>query len=56
MMHGKKHGFKNFFKDFEHKIVNNGDNLTITISGEKERIAKLERKLNAIKELFSDHE
>ena len=55
MMHRRKHRFMNFFKGLDHKIENNGDNLTITISGDTEKIARLERKLNAMKELCFDN-
>lgn len=46
----------NIFKDLKHKIENNGEELVITISGEKEKIEKLEKKINAMKELCSDGE
>ena len=40
-----------FLKDLDHKMENQGNKLVITISGDKEKLAKLERKLKAIHEL-----
>ncbi len=55
-MHHKGHGMFYFLKQFEHTIDNQGESLVITIKGEKEEIAKLERKLKAMHELMDDCE
>lgn len=44
---------KNIFKNFTHTVENKGESLVITVKGEKEKIADLEKKLKAIKELCS---
>jgi len=48
MMHNH---FKELFKDLEFKMENQGDKLVITVSGEKEQLKTVEKKLNAMKEL-----
>ena len=40
-----------FCKDLKCELDNQGDSLVITIKGEADKIAKLERKINARKEL-----
>lgn len=45
-----------FFKDLDCKMENQGDKLVITIKGDKEKIAKVERKLKALKELCCGEE
>lgn len=50
-MQSHMHFIKKFLRNFKTNIKNNGDNLTITFSGEPEKIEQLERKINAIKEL-----
>ncbi len=42
---------KNFFKDLECNMDNQGDKLVITLKGDKEKIAKVEKKLKALQEL-----
>ena len=43
--------FAHHLKDFEIKMENKGEDLIIAVHGEKEKIAKLEKKLMALKEL-----
>lgn len=43
--------FGDFCKDLDCKMENKGEELVITIKGDKEKLAKLERKLKAMKEL-----
>lgn len=50
------HMFGKYLKDLKHEVKNSGDTLTITISGDTEKIANLEKKLNAVKELCCDDE
>ena len=38
-------------KDLDVKMENKGEELVITVKGEKEKIAAVERKLKALKEL-----
>jgi hypothetical protein len=45
-MHFGKH-----LKDLDIKMENKGEELVITIHGEKEKIATVEKKLGALKEL-----
>jgi hypothetical protein len=40
-----------FFKDLDYDMENKGDKLVITIKGDKEKIAKVEKKLKAMKDL-----
>ncbi len=42
-----------FFKGLDCKVDNQGDKLVITIKGDKEKIAKMEKKMKAMKELCS---
>ncbi len=51
MMHGH---FKDLFKDLDVKMENQGEKLIITVSGDKEQIKTVEKKLNAVKELCCD--
>lgn len=51
MMHGH---MKEFLKDLDFSIENQGEKLVITIKGDKEKIKNVEKKLNAMKELCSD--
>ena len=39
------------FKGLDHSIENKGDSLVITVKGDKEDIAKLEKMLKAMKDL-----
>jgi hypothetical protein len=48
------HNFGNCCKDLDFDMKNQGDKLVITISGEKEKIAKMEKKLDAMKTLCCD--
>jgi|WetSurMetagenome_2_1015567.scaffolds.fasta_scaffold737937_2 hypothetical protein len=41
-------------KDLKTEIKNNGDKLVVTISGDKDKLAKLEKKLGAMKTLCCD--
>jgi len=51
------HGHMNkLFEGLEVGMENKGEKLLITVSGDKEKIKILEKKLNAIKELCSDEE
>ncbi len=43
--------FGHFCKDLECEIENQGGKLVITLSGDAEKIAMVERKLKALKEL-----
>lgn len=43
--------FGQYFKDLDVKIENKGDELVITIHGKTEKIAIVEKKLKALKEL-----
>ena len=45
--------FMKFLKGIETKMENKGEELVITIKGDKEKIAMFEKKLNALKELHS---
>ncbi|MFC1655603.1 hypothetical protein ACFL3C_01925 [Patescibacteria group bacterium] len=48
MFCGHGHGdHKEFFKDIKHDMVNEGDKLVITISGDKDKLAKIEKKIKA---------
>jgi len=47
---------KNLFKDLTHTFENKGESLVITVKGDKEKIAGLEKKLKAIKELCEDED
>ena len=40
-----------FCKDLDCKMENKGEELVVTMKGDKEKLAKLERKLKAMKEL-----
>lgn len=42
---------KHFCKDLECNMENQGDKLTITLKGDKEKIAQVEKKLKALQEL-----
>ena len=44
-------GMMHFCQDLDCKIENQGDKLIVTIKGEKDKIARVEKKLKAIKEL-----
>ncbi len=46
----------NFFKDSEIKMENKGEELIITVKGDKEKIASIEKKLKAMEELCGDDE
>lgn len=46
--------FHKFMKGLKHDIKNQGEELIITVKGNKEQIAKLEKKLQAIMTLTSD--
>ncbi len=39
------------FKDLDLKMENKGEDLIITVHGKKDKIAQVEKKLNALKEL-----
>ncbi len=43
--------FMHHLKDLDVKMENKGEELVITVKGEKEKIAAVERKLKALKEL-----
>ncbi|NIA01834.1 MAG: hypothetical protein GWP15_00450 [Nitrospirae bacterium] len=43
-----------FCKGLKSEIVNSGDKLTITITGEKEKLVVVEKKLNALKTRHCD--
>lgn len=43
--------FAKFFKGLETSIQNKGDELIITVKGDKEKLSSLEKKLGALKEL-----
>ena len=45
---------RQFFKDLDINIENKGDELVISIKGDKEKLVVAEKKLNAMKELSSD--
>lgn len=47
-MHGY---FKKMFEDLDFKMENQGEKIVITIKGEKDKLEKLEKKLNALKDL-----
>lgn len=47
---------KHFCKDLECNMENQGDKLVITLQGDKEKIAKVEKKLKALQELCSCEE
>ncbi len=47
-MHGH---FLQMFKDLEHTIENKGDSLIITLKGDKESLAKVEKVFIAMKSL-----
>jgi hypothetical protein len=49
--HGNGHGCCDSFKSLDHKMENQGDKLVITLSGDKEVIAKVEKKMKAMREL-----
>ncbi len=51
MKGGERQMMRNFLKNFTHTVENKGESLVITVKGEKEKIAGLEKKLKAIKEL-----
>jgi len=42
---------RDFLKDLDFSMENQGEKLVITIKGDKEKIKSVERKLNAMKEL-----
>lgn len=42
---------KNWLKDFDIKMENKGEEMVISIKGNKEKIISLEKKLKALKEL-----
>jgi hypothetical protein len=44
-------GMMHFCKDLDCSMENQGDKLVITIKGDKEKIAVVEKKLKALKEL-----
>ena len=44
-------GMMHFFKDLDCSMENQGEKLVITIKGDKEKIAKAEKKLKALHEL-----
>ncbi len=48
-------GFKKMWKDLDCNMVNQGKKLVITITGDEEKIANLEKKLNAMRELGCCH-
>lgn len=48
MMHK---AFFKMFGDLNHQIENLGDKLVITIKGDKDKLAKLEKTLSAVKNL-----
>jgi hypothetical protein len=43
--------FKELCKDIDIKMENQGEKIVITLSGDKEKLETVEKKLNAIKEL-----
>jgi len=43
--------FAKFLKDLDVKIENKGEELLISVKGDKEKIATVEKKLGAVKEL-----
>ena len=45
---------RQFFKDLDINIENKGDELVISIKGDKEKLVVAENKLNEMKELSSD--
>jgi len=46
------HGYLNkLMKDLEISMENKGDKLVVTMSGDKDKLKTLEKKLNAMKEL-----
>lgn len=47
-MHGH---IKNFLKGMDHKIENKGEELVITIKGDKQELEKLEKVMKAMKDL-----
>lgn len=52
MKGGKKYmHFAHHLKDLDVKLENKGDVLVITVKGEKEKLAMVEKKLKALKEL-----
>lgn len=46
--------FMKFFKGLDAKVENKGTELFISIKGDKEKLAQLEKKLGALKELCCD--
>jgi hypothetical protein len=50
MMHGH---FNKLFEGVEVGMENKGEKLLITLTGTKEKVAVIEKKLNAMKELCS---
>lgn len=44
-------GLKNFCKDLDCNMENQGDKLVITIKGDEKKLAIVEKKLKALKEL-----
>ncbi len=52
MFHSKCCG--DICKDLDCKIDNQGENLVVTVSGDKDKIKKVEKKLNALRELHCD--
>lgn len=48
MMHGH---MREFLKGLDFTMENKGEQLVITIKGDKEKIKNIEKKLNALKEL-----
>ena len=47
---------KHFFKDLKTNIENKGDEIIISIKGDKEQLITAEKKLNAMKELCCEGE
>ncbi len=45
---------KDFLKDLDVDMKNQGETLVITVKGDKEKIKHVEKKLNAIRDLCCD--
>lgn len=45
---------KNFLKNFDFNLNNKGEEIVISIKGEKDKLLILEKKLKAIKDLCGD--
>ncbi len=56
MFHGNGHSCADMCKDLKHEMKNEGDTLSITFTGDKEKIATLEKKLKAMHTLCCDGE